>query len=83
MVMKKKMMKRKMHEEHEMKLDCECGLNHSIIHKVIKEKKEAMKLRGRFITGNEMKGTGCNLIEAHTDIEPDSNCRGLCVEYNE
>lgn len=72
-----------------MELDRECGLYYALIRKVVKAKggkegkKKPARLRGHFITGNEMKGTGCNLIEAHTDIEPGGNCGGLCVEYNE
>lgn len=37
-VKKTMLIKRKMHEENEMKLDCECGLNYSLILKVIKKK---------------------------------------------
>lgn len=66
--MKKMMMKRKLHEEHEMKFGCECSLNYSLLQKVIKKQKEAVKLRGHLITGKEMKRTDCNLIEVHTDI---------------
>lgn len=39
MVKKKMMMKRKMYKENEMKLHCECGLNYSLIHIVIKGEK--------------------------------------------
>lgn len=57
------------------------GLNYS--HKGMKKKmkkNDKKKQRVHFITGSKKKGTGCNLIEAHTVTQPDGNCRGLCVE---
>lgn len=68
----KEVMKRKMHEENEIKADCQWWFKLQLYPHSHKEKKKggkkAVKLRGHFITGNKMKGTGCNLIEAHTDI---------------